>query len=85
MINLKKCVPFVVVVGLHGRAFSAEATQPAKDDSKAETTVNTLTASTNIPSNTRFVYPDFLPDPKLHEYRHPVKEKLERQDMINRR
>lgn len=37
-----------------------------------------------IPSNYRFVYPEFLPDPDM-TYRHPIREKLERQDMLNRR
>lgn len=35
-------------------------------------------------SNYRFVYPEFLPDPKI-EWRNPVKEKLERLDMLDRR
>lgn len=37
-----------------------------------------------IPDNFRFVYPEFLPDPKI-EFRNPVREKLERMDMLNRR
>lgn len=32
----------------------------------------------------RFVYPEFLPDPKI-EFRNQIREKLERQDMIARR
>lgn len=32
----------------------------------------------------RFVYPEFLPDPKI-EFRNKLREKLERQDMIARR
>lgn len=32
----------------------------------------------------RFVYPEFLPDPKI-EWRNAIREKLERGDMINRR
>lgn len=38
----------------------------------------------SIPENNRFVYPDFLPDPNM-KYRHPIREKIERQDMLNRR
>jgi len=37
-----------------------------------------------IPSNYRFVYPEFLPDPKV-EWRNPIREKLERLDMLDRR
>lgn len=37
-----------------------------------------------VPSEYRFVYPEFLPDPKI-EWRNLVKEKLERADMLNRR
>lgn len=36
------------------------------------------------PPNYRFIYPEFLPDPKL-EWRNQVREKLERMDMLNRR
>ncbi|XP_018793096.1 PREDICTED: 39S ribosomal protein L19, mitochondrial [Bactrocera latifrons] len=37
-----------------------------------------------IPQNYRFIYPEFLPDPKV-EWRNPVREKLERMDMLDRR
>lgn len=37
-----------------------------------------------IPPNCRYVYPEFLPDPKL-EWRNSLREKLERMDMIQRR
>lgn len=32
----------------------------------------------------RFRYPEFLPDPKM-EFRNPIREKLERRDMLDRR
>lgn len=35
-------------------------------------------------SRSRFIYPDFLPAPAM-EFRHPIKEKIERQDMLKRR
>lgn len=35
-------------------------------------------------SQYRFVYPEFLPDPKF-EFRNQIREKLEREDMIARR
>ncbi|EDW38211.1 GL12468 [Drosophila persimilis] len=37
-----------------------------------------------VPSNYRFIYPEFLPDPKV-EWRNPIREKLERLDMLDRR
>lgn len=37
-----------------------------------------------LPRNYRFIYPEFLPDPKI-EWRNITKEKLERIDMLNRR
>ncbi|XP_055613721.1 39S ribosomal protein L19, mitochondrial [Uranotaenia lowii] len=37
-----------------------------------------------IPPDYRFVYQEFLPDPKI-EWRNPIREKLERMDMIDRR
>lgn len=39
---------------------------------------------TPIPPNYRFVYPEFLPDPKM-EHRHMIREKVERYDMLDRR
>lgn len=36
------------------------------------------------PATYRFIYPEFLPDPKV-EWRNTVREKLERLDMIDRR
>ncbi|XP_073828144.1 mitochondrial ribosomal protein L19 [Musca autumnalis] len=36
------------------------------------------------PTTYRFIYPEFLPDPKV-EWRNPIREKLERLDMIDRR
>jgi len=37
-----------------------------------------------VPSNSRFIYPEFLPDPKI-EWRNSLRENLERMDMIQRR
>ncbi|GAB0097968.1 39S ribosomal protein L19, mitochondrial [Sergentomyia squamirostris] len=37
-----------------------------------------------VPPEFRHVYPEFLPDPRI-EFRNPVREKLERMDMLNRR
>ncbi|XP_050429040.1 39S ribosomal protein L19, mitochondrial [Adelges cooleyi] len=37
-----------------------------------------------VPSNSRYIYPEFLPDPKM-EWRNNLREKLERMDMIHRR
>uniref|UniRef100_A0A1B0GF22 Large ribosomal subunit protein bL19m n=1 Tax=Glossina morsitans morsitans TaxID=37546 RepID=A0A1B0GF22_GLOMM len=45
---------------------------------------HTETRKPVIPANCRFIYPEFLPDPKP-EWRNPVREKLERLDMLDRR
>lgn len=37
-----------------------------------------------VPLECRFVYPEFLPDPRL-DHRNRLREKLERMDMLNRR
>lgn len=55
------------------KAFSIEQQQQSTETRKAV-----------VPSECRFVYPEFLPDPKI-EWRNLVKEKLERSDMLNRR
>jgi large subunit ribosomal protein L19 len=39
---------------------------------------------TVVPLECRFVYPEFLPDPRV-ERRNSLREKLERIDMLNRR
>lgn len=44
----------------------------------------TTTRKPIIPANYRFVYPEFLPDPKV-EWRNSIREKLERLDMLERR
>ncbi|XP_050532657.1 39S ribosomal protein L19, mitochondrial [Daktulosphaira vitifoliae] len=37
-----------------------------------------------VPANSRYIYPEFLPDPKM-QWRNSLREKLERMDMIQRR
>ncbi|XP_058453060.1 large ribosomal subunit protein bL19m [Malaya genurostris] len=37
-----------------------------------------------VPPEYRFIYQEFLPDPKI-EWRNPIREKLERMDMLDRR
>lgn len=39
---------------------------------------------TDVPSNYRFIYPEFLPDPDM-KHRHLIREKIERYDMLDRR
>ncbi|KAH8295366.1 hypothetical protein KR018_010409, partial [Drosophila ironensis] len=72
------------------------AVTPAADKEKAHRSVDvdTLSAKTSqptpatrkpiVPANYRFIYPEFLPDPKI-EWRNSVREKLERLDMLDRR
>lgn len=40
--------------------------------------------SSIVPPEYRFIYSEFLPDPKV-EWRNPIREKLERMDMLKRR
>ncbi|XP_073987519.1 large ribosomal subunit protein bL19m-like isoform X2 [Rhodnius prolixus] len=47
----------------------------------SETDSNSLQQTT---LERRFIYPEFLPDPKM-EWRNPIREKLERMDMLKRR
>lgn len=75
------------------RRFATEA-EPKHEISPPATTVRTVPnkpISTRdekrrpiVPNNCRFVYPEFLPDPKV-EWRNHVREKLERLDMLDRR
>ncbi|XP_034661791.1 39S ribosomal protein L19, mitochondrial [Drosophila subobscura] len=61
------------------------ATPAAATAQPATTTPAPTTARKPIvPSNYRFIYPEFLPDPKV-EWRNPIREKLERLDMLDRR
>lgn len=67
------------------RSQSTKAAQSVKDSPKNVSSESKMHEKTvSIPSNSRFVYPEFLPDPDM-KYRHPIKEKIERQDMLNRR
>lgn len=53
---------------------------------KSETT-KSVPAQKNpsiVPPEYRFIYREFLPDPKI-EWRNPIREKLERMDMLKRR
>lgn len=42
------------------------------------------TRTVKIPPDFRSIYPEFLPDPKI-EWRNPIREKIERLDLVNRR
>lgn len=65
-------------------------TQNPVDDSAVSLAVankertNLEKLKSSMPDNTRYVYPEFLPDPNM-KFRHPIREKIERQDMLNRR
>ncbi|XP_023301741.2 39S ribosomal protein L19, mitochondrial [Lucilia cuprina] len=75
--------------------FKRIVTFSTKPQPKEQFTGNTTKSSTTnlntpehrkpiAPPTYRFIYPEFLPDPKV-EWRNPVREKLERLDMIDRR
>lgn len=74
---------YFVVVGLRGPCYSTEAAKSVGETSKNADNRAT-DQSAPIPPNSRFVYPEFLPDPDP-KFRNPIREKLERMDMINRR
>lgn len=84
-IIFKRIKPTKICLGLSSRSYSNGAAkseqQSPQNASNNESTANT---SDPIPSNSRFVYPEFLPDPEF-KFRHPIREKLERQDMLARR
>ncbi|KAG4069532.1 hypothetical protein HA402_006898 [Bradysia odoriphaga] len=62
----------------------------SKSDPLLEATANPFNKeSTDVrkslaPAEYRFIYPEFLPDPTI-EFRNPIREKIERMDMLNRR
>ncbi|XP_005190932.1 large ribosomal subunit protein bL19m [Musca domestica] len=58
--------------------FSTKAAPKEKEQYSNKQTTNVA------PTTYRFIYPEFLPDPKV-EWRNPIREKLERLDMIDRR
>lgn len=53
-------------------------------DTTTATTTTVEQRKSLAPLDYRFVYPEFLPDPKF-EWRNKIREKLERTDMMNRR
>ncbi|KAH8248221.1 hypothetical protein KR038_007330 [Drosophila bunnanda] len=57
---------------------------PHATPSQTPPVLPTTTRKPIIPANYRFVYPEFLPDPKV-EWRNSIREKLERLDMLERR
>lgn len=71
----------LLTVNLRSQPYASEAAQISV---KNEPNTRESTEKPIIPANSRFVYPEFLPDP-LVKYRHPIREKIERLDMLARR
>lgn len=72
-----------------GRAESILASKAAKavlkkDDRDVEHIPPLSPRTPHIPASYRFIYPEFQPKPDAL-YRNPLREKLERQDMLRRR
>ncbi|XP_075213180.1 large ribosomal subunit protein bL19m-like [Lycorma delicatula] len=68
-----------------GSEISSEATNYEQKTESTVATTPTVFREGNKPSSrARFMYPEFLPDPKF-EWRNPIREKLERMDMMKRR
>ncbi|GFY49847.1 39S ribosomal protein L19, mitochondrial [Trichonephila inaurata madagascariensis] len=70
-----------LTVGSWHRLLSQQATSIAKNENEEK--LKSDKPSSQL-SDYRFIYPEFLPDPKF-EFRNKVREKLERQDMLKRR
>lgn len=62
---------------------SAQPTLPNNEEPESKQLAQ---VNTRVPDSLhqRFVYPEFLPDPKM-EWRNSIREKLERTDMMKRR
>lgn len=73
-------------MGVPLRSVATKVTAATSAEHTAGTTsfTGTDTRKPMVPRDYRLIYPEFLPDPKI-EWRNPVKEKLERIDMLNRR
>ncbi|XP_055635363.1 39S ribosomal protein L19, mitochondrial [Toxorhynchites rutilus septentrionalis] len=63
---------------------SAPVSTPPQSQQPRVTNVPTTERKSIIPQEYRFIYQEFLPDPKV-EWRNPIREKLERMDMLDRR
>lgn len=69
-----------------GEASVKNENEKQQEVPKSETT-KSLPGQKNpsiVPPEYRFIYPEFLPDPKI-EWRNAIREKLERMDMLKRR
>lgn len=81
---------FMSTVNFSKRFYASEPAQSPADGASQSVAVanrertNLEQLKVSMPENTRFVYPEFLPDPNM-KFRHPIKEKIERQDMLNHR
>lgn len=76
-------LPAVLQVSRSSSNASQPDAQQFSDDAVSAKQVKSERKSV-IPSNSRYIYPEFLPDPKM-EWRNSLREKLERLDMIQRR
>lgn len=72
------------------RFYASEPAQAPANDSPENAAIankeptNLEKLKSSMPDSTRYIYPEFLPDPNM-KFRHPIREKIERQDMLNRR
>lgn len=81
-VELKENQQLFPGVGIRSYSSNVETKRDTKDASHS--TESRKYEDKQTSSHYRFVYPEFLPDPQV-EYRHPIKEKIERQDMLKRR
>lgn len=70
--------------GVGIRSHSSNVKTKAETNDASNSTESPKFVDGQTKSHYRFIYPEFLPDPNM-EYRHPIKEKIERQDLLKRR
>lgn len=70
--------------GIGIRSYSSNVKTNAETNDASNSTESAKFVDGQTKSHYRFVYPEFLPHPNM-EYRHPIKEKIERQDLLKRR
>uniref|UniRef100_A0A1A9WF55 Large ribosomal subunit protein bL19m n=1 Tax=Glossina brevipalpis TaxID=37001 RepID=A0A1A9WF55_9MUSC len=80
----KKTFPRIVFFSTKTLPQAKEAGSLSASKSPTSSHIGTEIRKPVLPANCRFIYPEFLPDPNI-EWRNPVRERLERRDMLDRR
>lgn len=72
------------ILVLQVKALSTKTELQASKEEPVKISQNNEKKSSRQIVDYRFIYPEFLPDPKI-EWRNAIREKLERKDMLSRR